>query len=105
MKIMKYVLAIVIGWIAGAAISIAVDPVAIFADNAGLLLLWPGGIVMGHHSVVLTLLLVVSIAQLPAVLFCGNRIPSLLKPLSVLILLAGASFVGSANLITLGSQI
>lgn len=105
MKIMQYILAIVIGWIAGVVLSITFEPVANLADNAGLLVFWPVGIVMGHHSAVISALLVFSALQFPVVLFCGKRIPSRLRLVSVFVLLAGASFAGATNLIALGSQI
>lgn len=105
MGMMRHITAILIGWIGGASVSIVIDPIASFADNLGLLALWPVGMMIGHHSVLLSALLVLALGQFALVMLLEKNVPPLLRPGSTLILFALASSVGAMNLISVGWQI
>ena len=105
MRMMKYIAAILVGWVGGAAAAIGVDPAASLAGNLGILALWPLGLILGHHSVLFTALLVIAVAQLVLVVVLRHGLPAAAPVASTFLLFGISSGVAATNLITLGSQI
>jgi hypothetical protein len=102
---MKYITAILIGWIGGATVSIGIDPVADIADNIGILAFWPVGLLLGYHSFLLSTFLVTAVIQLATVTAYRRKLPTAVPAISSFLLVFVASCVGTINLMTLGSQI